>query len=49
MDVAYNPWAVTYEGCEGWSVAGCTYSQAINYSTNANDDNGTCIFEQSSA
>ena len=49
MDVAYNPWAVTDEGCEGWSVAGCTYSQATNYSANANDDDGTCIFEQGSA
>ena len=49
MDVAYNPWAVTDEGCEGWSVAGCTYSQATNYSSNANDDDGTCIFEQGSA
>ena len=49
MDVAYNPWAVTDEGCEGWSVAGCTYSQATNYNSNANDDDGTCIFEQGSA
>ena len=48
MDAAYNPWAVTDDGCEGWSVAGCTYPEATNYSTDANDEDGTCIFEQGS-
>ena len=30
-------------------MAGCTYPEATNYSTDANDDDGTCIFEQGSA
>lgn len=49
MDVAYNPWSVTDEGCEGWSVSGCTYPEATNYSGAANDDDGTCTFDTGNA
>ena len=45
MDVAFNPWAVEDEGCQGWIVQGCTYQDASNFEAGANQDDGTCIFQ----
>ena len=47
MDVAYNPWATSDQGCLGYVVEGCTYSDAVNFTAGANVDNGTCEFEAS--
>lgn len=48
MDVAFNPWATEDEGCQGWIVQGCTYPAAANFSADANQDDGTCIFQVTS-
>ena len=48
MDVAFNPWAIEDEGCQGWIVQGCTYPAAANFSADANQDDGTCIFQVTS-
>jgi hypothetical protein len=45
MDVAFNPWAIEDEGCQGWIVQGCTYPDASNFTAGANQDDGTCIFQ----
>ena len=45
MDVAFNPWAIEDEGCQGWIVQGCTYQDASNFEAGANQDDGTCIFQ----
>lgn len=48
MDVAFNPWAISNDGCEGWSVPGCMYPDAANFSVQANQDDGSCMFEEAS-
>lgn len=45
MDVAYNPWAFSDEGCLGFVVEGCTYVDAVNFVAEANVDDGTCFFD----
>ena len=45
MDVAYNPWSDSNTMCQGWSVAGCTYLDAVNFEGAANLDDGTCLFD----
>ena len=45
MDVAYNPWAFSDDGCQGFVVEGCTYVDAVNFVAEANVDDGTCFFD----
>jgi len=47
MDVGYNPWSDSDSMCQGWSVAGCTYTEAVNFEGSANWDDGTCLFDTS--
>ena len=45
MDVGYNPWSDSDSMCQGWSVSGCTYLDAVNFEGTANWDDGSCVFD----